>query len=694
MAENNTSNIGFEKQIWDAACVLRGNIDASEYKSVVLGLIFLKYISDRFEAKYKELVEEGDGFEEDQDEYTAENIFFVPENARWSAIAAAAHTPEIGTVIDDAMRSIEKENKRLKDILPKNFARPELDKRRLGEVVDLFTNIQMIEHGNSKDILGRTYEYCLSKFAEQEGKLAGEFYTPSCVVRTLVEVLQPFNGRVYDPCCGSGGMFVQSAKFIENHGGNINKISVFGQDSNPTTWKMAQMNLAIRGIEADLGKFNADTFFNDCHPQLKADFIMANPPFNLSGWGADKLVDDVRWQYGTPPAGNANFAWLQHNLMQAIARVNRVFKDKEGGLVVDYVGIAAALKQAMNDYTARDKKNYGDTDVSKAAYPKFLEKLSICRDLFHGFSYEKFMTGSDLDRAKLISGGVNFILGKSVAEYELPDHEKTQNVFIKEALLLKQALSLCSSLVDEQTRMEAAFFESVRTMTVRLVSGSTGKKFTLPEVNERINELLKHSIKSEGVINLFSDVQTEFSLFDPKFLEEVANMKEKNLAVELLNKLISEQVSVYRRTNIVKSEKFSEIIQSAMNRYLNGMLTNEEVIQELLKLAKDIAAAAAEGEKLGLTADELAFYDALTKPQAIKDFYEHDELIAITKELTDLLRKNQTIDWQKKESARAGMRRLVKRLLKKHKYPPEGMDDAVQTVMSQCEMWTDNVMTA
>ena len=382
-----------------------------------------------------------------------------------------------------------------------------------------------------------------------------------------------------------------------------------------------------------------------------------------------------------------------HNLMQAIARVNRVFKDKEGGLVVDYVGIAAALKQAMNDYTARDKKNYGDTDVSKAAYPKFLEKLSICRDLFHGFSYEKFMTGNDLDRAKLISGGVNFILGKSVAEYELPDNEKTQNVFIKEALLLKQALSLCSSLVDDPTRMEAAFFESVRTMTVRLVSGGSGKKFTLPEVNERINELLKHSIKSEGVINLFSDVQTSFSLFDPKFLEEVANMKEKNLAVELLKKLIAEQVSVYRRTNIVKSERFSEIIQSAMNRYLNGMLTNEEVIQELLKLAKDIAAAAAEGEKLGLTADELAFYDALTKPQAIKDFYQHDELIAITKELTDMLRKNRTIDWQKKESARAGMRRLVKRLLKKYKYPPEGMDDAVQTVMSQCEMWADNVMT-
>ena len=378
-----------------------------------------------------------------------------------------------------------------------------------------------------------------------------------------------------------------------------------------------------------------------------------------------------------------------HNLMQAIARVNRVFRDKEGGLVVDYVGIASALKKAMNDYTVRDKKNYGDPDVGKAAYPKFQEKLEVCRDLFHGFDYTSFLAGNDLEKARMISGGVNFLLGKSVAERDLPDAEKTQTVYIKEALLLKQALSLCSSMVDAQTRFEAAYFETVRTMLVRLTTDGTGKKFTLPEVNERINELLKHSIKSEGVINLFSNVGTEFSLFDPKFLEEVANMKEKNLAVELLKKLISEQVSVYRKTNLVKSQKFSEIIQSTMNRYLNGMLTNEEVIQELLKLAKEIVEANAEGEKLGLTTEELAFYDALTKPQAIKDFYEHDELIAITKELTDLLRKNRTIDWQKKESARAGMRRLVKRLLKKHNYPPEGMEDAVQTVMNQCEMWVE-----
>lgn len=375
-----------------------------------------------------------------------------------------------------------------------------------------------------------------------------------------------------------------------------------------------------------------------------------------------------------------------HNLMQAIARVNRVFRDKEGGLVVDYVGIATALKKAMNDYTARDKKNYGDTDVAKVAFPKFQEKLSVCRDKFHGFDYSKFQTGTDLERSKTISGAVNFIMGREKVD--------DKDSFVKEALMLHQALSLCSSMVDEDDRIEAAFFDAVRVLVLRLTNTGVGKKISLPEMNARINELLKQSIKSDGVINLFSDIKEEFSLFDPKFLEEVANMKEKNLAVELLKKLIAEQVSVYRRTNIVKSEKFSEIMQRSLNAYLNGMLTNEEVIEEMLKLAKQIAAAQKEGDQLGLTADELAFYDALTKPQAIKDFYENDELIAITKELADTLRRNKTIDWQKRESARAKMRMLIKKLLKKHKYPPEGMDDAVQTVMTQCELWTDNVMEA
>lgn len=309
---DNTAEIGFEEQIWRAADKLRGNIDASEYKNVVLGLIFLKYISDKFDQRYQELVEEGEGFEEDRDEYTYENIFFVPEGARWKNIAAAAHTPEIGKVIDDAMRLIESENDRLKNILPKNFARQELDKRRLGDVVDLFTNVQMAEKGDTRDILGRTYEYCLAKFAEAEGKNAGEFYTPACVVKTLVEVIEPYHGRVYDPCCGSGGMFVQSTEFVKRHQGNINDLAIYGQESNPTTWKMATMNLAIRGIDADLGKFNADTFFNDVHKTEKFDFILANPPFNLSDWGGDRLKDDPRWEYGVPPEGNANFAWVQH----------------------------------------------------------------------------------------------------------------------------------------------------------------------------------------------------------------------------------------------------------------------------------------------------------------------------------------------------------------------------------------------
>lgn len=375
-----------------------------------------------------------------------------------------------------------------------------------------------------------------------------------------------------------------------------------------------------------------------------------------------------------------------HNLMQAIARVNRVFGDKEGGLVVDYIGIASALRQAMNDYTKRDKDKYGDTNIEKVAYPKFLEKLSVCRDLLYEYDYGDFEYSTDLERMRSISGAVNFLLS--------PSKQREKEDYMKEALALRQALSLCSSIVDESLRKEAAYLEAVRVLLVRVAQQGIGQKISLKEINARINELLKQSIKSDGVINLFSDIKEEFSLFDPKFLADIAKMKEKNLAVELLRKLIAEQIVVYKRSNVVKSNKFSEIIQETMNRYLNGMLTNEEVIQELLKIARDIAQAKSEGEDLGLTEEELAFYDALTKPQAIKDFYENEELIAITKELTETLRKNKTIDWAKRESARAKMRMLIKRLLKQHRYPPEGMEDAVQTVMLQCELWTDNMMDA
>lgn len=315
----NTQEIGFEKEIWAAADELRGSMDASEYKHVVLGLIFLKYISDKFEERHQELVNEGEGFEEDIDEYKKLNIFYVPEDARWSIIAKNAHKEDNGIIIDNAMREIEKKNKKLKDVLPKSFGN-NINSEKLGAVIDIFSNIKMAEHGDKKDILGRTYEYCLGKFAEQEGKNAGEFYTPACIVRTIVEILQPTKGRVYDPCCGSGGMFVQSSKFIEAHSGNIQNVSIFGQESNKTTWKMAKMNLAIRQIEADLGEHQADTFLNDLHPILKADYIMANPPFNLKKWGQEQLTDDKRWKYGIPPKGNANYAWMQHMIHHLSSR--------------------------------------------------------------------------------------------------------------------------------------------------------------------------------------------------------------------------------------------------------------------------------------------------------------------------------------------------------------------------------------
>ncbi len=337
----------------------------------------------------------------------------------------------------------------------------------------------------------------------------------------------------------------------------------------------------------------------------------------------------------------------------------------------------------MNDYTVRDRKNYGEMDVAKRAYPKFQEKLEVCRNLFFGYDYTLFYKGSDLQRGMTISGAVNFIVA--------PDKEEKKQTFIKEALMLKQALSLCSSMVKEQMRLEAVFFESVRVLVMRILYNPSGKKFSLKEINDRINELLKQSVKSDGVINLFSDVGEKVNLFDPTFLENISKMKEKNLAVEMLKKLIAEQVKVYRRTNLVKSQNFSEMIQQTLNRYLNGMLTNEEVIQELLTLAKEMLHASEEGNKLGLNEEELAFYDALTKPEAVKDFYSNEDLIALTKELTETLRKNKTIDWQKKESARAKMRMIVKKLLKKYKYPPEGQEDALKTVISQCELWTDNV---
>lgn len=310
MATN--ANIGFEEKIWKAALELWGHIPAAEYRKVVIGLIFLRYVSTAFEKRYNELIAEGDGFEDEKDAYTEVNVFYLPKEARWSTIAEFTHKPEIGKMIDQAMAAIEKENSSLKNVLPKNYANPDLDQKILGNVVDIFSNVDMSD-AEEKDLLGRTYEYCIANFASVEGVKGGEYYTPSSIVKTLVAVLKPFdNCRVYDPACGSGGMFVQSAKFIAEHAGRRNSIAVYGQEANADTWKMAKMNMAIRGINANFGPHHADTFSNDLHPTLRADFILANPPFNYHPWGQEKLTDDVRWKYGLPPAGNANYAWIQH----------------------------------------------------------------------------------------------------------------------------------------------------------------------------------------------------------------------------------------------------------------------------------------------------------------------------------------------------------------------------------------------
>ena len=308
---SNDNDKDIKKELWAASDKLRGNIDASEYKHVILGLIFLKYISDKFEDRYNELVEEGLDLQDEAEAYREDNIFYLPEESRFNYIASKARSDEIGSIIDNAMVLIEENNIKLKDILPKNYSRPELDKRRLGEIIDLFSNIK-IHNKDKKDILGNVYEYFLYKFATAEGKRGGEFYTPSSIVKLLVEILEPYKGRVYDPCCGSGGMFVQSAKFLEAHSKNVDNISVYGQESNPTTLKLCAMNTAIHRIDGNLGGKNADTFFEDLHRDLKADYILANPPFNMSDWGADALKGDYRWKWGIPPNGNANYAWLSH----------------------------------------------------------------------------------------------------------------------------------------------------------------------------------------------------------------------------------------------------------------------------------------------------------------------------------------------------------------------------------------------
>lgn len=373
-----------------------------------------------------------------------------------------------------------------------------------------------------------------------------------------------------------------------------------------------------------------------------------------------------------------------HNLMQAVARVNRVYPGKEGGLIVDYIGIAGALKRAMKDYTARDRRNYGDMDIATTAYPKFREKLEVCRDLLYGFDYRgRIFSGSQQGLADCIMAGTDWLLD--------PDRSDLVEDFIKQAQLMNQALSLCKSMAGDDDRHEAAFISVLRVQVLRIKgrSGGGGGGMSYAELNQRVSAILEQAVRTDGVIDLFEKDSVEISLFDESFLEEIARMRQRNIALETLKRLIEEQVRSYSKRSVVKSQKFSELLKRTVNGYLNGMLTNAEVIEELMKMAREMMAEREEAERLGLSQEELAFYDALTKPQAVKDFYDNDQLVAITRELASSLRKNSTIDWQKKESARAGMRRAIKRLLRKYKYPPEGAEEAMETVMAQCELWAD-----
>lgn len=464
--------------------------------------------------------------------------------------------------------------------------------------------------------------------------------------------------------------------------------------SRPIAMKIYYRMLELRpewkdklGVVMTMGNQDPEEWFDVCggkthKKEMERKFKSTDDPLKIA------IVVDM-WLTGFDVPSLATMYIFKpmkgHNLMQAIARVNRVYKGKEGGLVVDYIGIASALKQAMKDYTQRDQSNYGDMDIAATAYPKFLEKLEVCRDLLFGFDYEdRIFTGVKQDLAHAIADGTNWLLEPKNAE-DMED-------FLKQCQLMNQALSLCKSLASEKDIHEAAYFSVLRVQVLHILgrSGAGGKGMTYVEFNNRVSAILEQSVKADGVINLFEKDSVEVSLFDEGFLQELANMKEKNIAYETLKRLISEQVKQYQKRSVVKADKFTALLQKAVNGYLNGMLTNAEVIEELMAMAKEMMKERDEGIELGLTSEELAFYDALTEPRAVKDAYNDEELVAMTKELTEELRKSSTIDWQKKESARAGMRRAIKRLLKKYKYPPDERKEALETVMKQCELWADS----
>jgi type I restriction enzyme M protein len=564
-SNTNGATVGYEAELWRMADALRGSMDAAEYKHVVLGLIFLKYISDAFEELHAKLgAEKKQGADpEDPDEYRAKGIFWVPPEARWAHLKGQAKQPTIGELVDDAMTGIERDNPSLKDVLPKEYARPALDKQRLGQLIDMVSNIRVGDaESRSKDVLGRVYEYFLSQFASAEGKKGGEFYTPRCVVKLLVEMLEPYKGRVYDPCCGSSGMFVQSEEFIVAHGGKLGDISIYGQESNYTTWRLAKMNLAIRGIEGRIE--HGDTFHNDRHPDLKADFILANPPFNVSDWGGERLRDDKRWKHGAPPAGNANFAWVQHI-------VHHLSPSGVAGFVL------------ANGSMSSSQSGEGD----------------IRRNLVE------------------------------------------------------------ADLIDCMVALPGQLFYSTQIPACLWFLARNKKNH-------------KHRDRRGHIL-----------FIDARKLGKLVDRTHRELTD------LSGEIRVRRKKNVVQAKSFADMLEQTIRRYQNRAIEAAQVIEELIGLAKDMRAANARGLELGLSEDELAFYDALEVNDSAVKVLGEPTLANIARELVEAVRRNVTIDWTVRENVRAQLRVIVKRILRKHGYPPDKQEKATQTVLAQAEVLSE-----
>ncbi len=592
---SNGANLGFEAELWKLADALRSNMDAAEYKHVVLGLIFLKYISDAFEEQHAKLeAERAEGADpEDPDEYQAVNVFWVPQEARWSHLRAHAKQPDIGKIIDNAMIAIERDNPSLKGVLPKDYARPALDKQRLGQLIDLIGNIGLGDRENrSKDILGRVYEYFLSQFASAEGKKGGQFYTPRCIVRTLVEMIQPYKGRVYDPCCGSGGMFVQSEKFVEAHGGRVGDISIYGQESNHTTWRLAKMNLAIRGI-------------------------------------------------------------------------------------VDYLGLADELRHALATYTESGGTWRTAIDQEEAV-ALMLEKYEICCDLFHGFDWGVWKSGAAQDRLSLLPAAQEHILAQDDGKNRLSKAVAELSKAFALAVPHDRALEI---------RDDVAFFQAVKSVLSKRPGAEDGR--SPEELDHAIRQIVSRAVSSDEVIDIFAAAglkKPDISILSEEFLAEVRGMPQKNLAVEMLRKLLEGEISARSRKNIVQARSFAQLLEEAIRKYQNRAIETAQVIEELLALAKEVREADRRGEQLGLTDDEIAFYDALETNDSAVSVLGDEKLKLIAQELVKAVRANLTIDWAVRESVRAKMRVIIKRILKKYGYPPDHQARATELVLEQAEV--------